>query len=295
MRQINIREYLNCRNGLFLFFALVAFMMTYTPIQALRSSDKSEYYTHIALIPLVTLYLLYLKRKEILSVQHYSFSLGIPVLAAALALFAGGQIWGVTLDHNNFASLIALSVTIFIHGAFLLLYGPKSYRKAIFPLCFLIFVVPIPTVLMDGIITLLQIGSTEFTNLLFMISGVPYVREGFVFHLPQISVEVAKQCSGIRSALALFITAILAGYLFLRSSWKIAFLGICAVIIAMFKNGIRIITLSLLGNYVDVRILESSLHREGGIPFFIVSLILMAPILFFLRRSERTKQASTDP
>ena len=113
------------------------------------------------------------------------------------------------------------------------------------------------------------------------------MRDGFVFHLPNVSVEVAKQCSGIRSSMAIFIVAILAGYMFLKSYWKIIFLVICAVLIAMFKNGIRILTLSLLGNYVDPRILSSSLHREGGTPFFILALLLLAPILFFLRRSEK--------
>jgi hypothetical protein len=54
----------------------------------------------------------------------------------------------------------------------------------------------------------------------------------------------------------------------------------------MFKNGIRIVSLTLLGAYVDPRILQSDLHREGGIPFFIVALLLLAPVLYFLRKSE---------
>jgi hypothetical protein len=61
----------------------------------------------------------------------------------------------------------------------------------------------------------------------------------------------------------------------------------------MFKNGIRIITLSLLGNYVDPRILSSSLHKEGGLPFFILGLALMAPILFFLRKTEVKKKVNS--
>ncbi|WP_367361401.1 hypothetical protein, partial [Syntrophus sp. (in: bacteria)] len=54
----------------------------------------------------------------------------------------------------------------------------------------------------------------------------------------------------------------------------------------MLKNGIRITTLTLLSTYVDPRILQSPLHREGGIPFFILALLLMAPILYFLREKE---------
>jgi len=281
-----IKEHLNTRNIVFLLFAAVALIMAYTSIKALYSSNKSEYYSHIALIPLVSIYLVYINRKEIFAKVNYLFVVGLPVLLLGIALLLGGFLWGAPLDQNNYASLIAFSIFIFINGAFILLYGMQAYRTALFPLLFLIFTVPIPTALMDNIIHFLQVGSTEFTNLLFLASGVPFVRDGFVFHLPNISVEVAKQCSGIRSGMAIFIVAILAGYMFLKSYWKIIFLVICAVLIAMFKNGIRIFTLSMLGNYIDPQILESSLHKEGGIPFFIVALLLLAPILFFLRRSE---------
>ena len=283
----NIKEHLNTRNIIFFLFTTVALIMAYTPVKALYSSNKSEYYSHIALIPLVSIYLIYIKRKEIFAKVNYLFVVGIPVLLLGIALFLGGFIWGASLDKNNYASLIDFSIFIFINGAFVLLYGMQAYRSALFPLLFLIFSVPIPSALMDNIIHFLQVGSTEFTNLLFLASGVPFVRDGFVFHLPNISVEVAKQCSGIRSGMAIFIVTILADYMFLKSYWKRIFLVICAVLIAMFKNGIRILSLSLLGNYVDPRILSSSLHREGGTPFFILALLLLAPILFFLRRSEK--------
>jgi len=282
-----IKEHLNTRNIIFLLFTAVAMIVAYTPIRALYSSNKSEYYSHIALIPLVSIYLIYIKRKEIFAQVNYLFVVGIPVLLLGIALFLGGILWGAPLDNNNYASLIAFSIFIFMNGAFILLYGISAYRTALFPLLFLIFIVPIPTALMDNIIYFLQVGSTEFTNLLFLASGTPYIRDGFVFHLPNVSVQVAQQCSGIRSSMAIFIVAILAGYMFLKSYWKIIFLVICAVLIAMLKNGIRIVTLSLLGNYVDPRILASSLHKEGGTPFFILGLVLLAPILFFLRRSEK--------
>ncbi|MFZ2399458.1 MAG: exosortase/archaeosortase family protein [Smithella sp.] len=287
-----IKEHLNTRNIVFLLFTAVALIVAYTPIRALYSSNKSEYYSHIALIPLVSIYLIYIKRKEIFAKVNYLFVVGIPILLLGIALFLSGILWGAPLDNNNYASLLVFSIFIFINGAFMLLYGMQAYKAALFPLLFLIFIVPIPTALMDRIIYFLQVGSTEFTNLLFMASGVPFVREGFVFHLPNISVEVAKQCSGIRSGMAIFIVATLAGYMFLKTYRKMIFLVICAVLIAMFKNGIRILTLSLLGNYVDPRILASSLHREGGIPFFILALLLLAPILFFLRKSEKKRDSS---
>ncbi len=283
-------EYINRKNVFFSLFFILAFLIAYDPIKTLYySSSHSEYYSHIVLIPLISIYLLHQKRNVIFSHQKYSFNAGIPFLViGALSYFAGLGM-GEQLNPNDFAAIMALSAVLFVNGAFVLFYGTRAFKAAIFPFLFLIFIIPIPSSLMDGIIYLLQVGSSEFTNFLFTITGVPFLRDGFVFHLPGMSVEVAKQCSGIRSGLALFITALLAGHLFLKTWWKKVILIMCVIPIAMFKNGIRIVTLALLGTYVDPMILKSSLHREGGIPFFVLALLLLTPVLYFLRRSEINK------
>jgi exosortase len=218
----------------------------------------------------------------------------VSVLLTSSLLYLCGKSIEVQLNRNDYASIITLSAIIFINGAFISSYGTKAFKAALFPLLFLIFMIPIPSALMDSIIRFLQVGSTEFTNLLFMATGIPFLRDGFVFHTSSLSVEVAKQCSGIRSGLALFITASLAGHLFLKTWWKKILLVVFIVPITMFKNGVRIVTLTLLGTYVDPRILQSSLHREGGIPFFILALVLMAPLLYFLRKSEVKETKSQD-
>ena len=284
-----IKTCINTRNVLFLFSAIAALAVTYSFVKTLYSSENSHHYSHIPLIPLITIYLFFIRRKAIFSTVYFSLRAGIPVLLVGIFLLGCGLIWGPYLDSNNYASIIALSLFVFINGAFILLYGFMAYKAAMFPLLFLIFTVPIPTAIMDFLISFLQSGSAEFTNLLFLVSGIPFLREGVVFHLPHISVEVAPECSGIRSALAIFILAVLAGNMFLKTCWKRIVLAVCAVLIAMFKNGIRILTLSLLANYVDPRVLESSLHREGGIPFFAVALVLLAPVLFLLRKTEKLK------
>ncbi|MEN6319742.1 MAG: exosortase/archaeosortase family protein [Syntrophaceae bacterium] len=274
----------------FLIALCVAAAMIYGPLTELfHSSMNRDYHSLIPFIPCISGYLIYLKRKDIFTEKTLSFRTGTVVIFIGIILYVTGRTCGVHLNQNDYATIITFSALVLILGAFILAYGLHSFWNALFPLLFLIFMVPIPAAIMDNIIIFLQEGSTEFTNLLLLASGVPFLREGFVFHLPSQSVEVAPQCSGIRSGLALFITALLAGHLFLRTWWKKIILVLCIFPITMLKNGIRITTLTLLGAYVDPRILQSSLHREGGIPFFIVALMLMAPILFFLKKSEQTK------
>jgi len=275
------------RHVLFLFAVIVTTIMVFEPLANLsRSSMRQDYHSLIPFIPFISGYLIYLKRKGINSEKAYLLGMGTVVILIGLVLYTAGCTLRIHLNQNDYASLIVCSALILLWGSFIFAYGIHAFRNALFPLLFLVFMIPIPAAIMEKIIVFLQMGSTEFTNLLFLATGVPFFREGFVFHLPGQSIEVAPQCSGIRSGLALFITALLAGHLFLKTWWRQLILAACVFPVTMFKNGIRITTLTLLGTYVDPRILQSSLHREGGIPFFIVALVLMAPILYFLRKSE---------
>ncbi|WP_408999170.1 exosortase/archaeosortase family protein [Syntrophus buswellii] len=275
------------RHGIFLVGVLSATAMAYWPLTALLGSRLArDYHSLIPFIPIISIYLLYLKRKELLKGIGYSFLIGPAILIAGLAFFTACTTFGGSLNLNDNATVITASSLLVIWGTFIFAYGTKAFTSALFPLLFLVFMIPFPYEVMEWLITFLQKGSTEFANFLLWLSQVPYYREGFVFHTIGIDVEVAPECSGIRSGLALLITALLAGYLFLNSWWRRAILALCVIPITMLKNGIRITTLTLLSTYVDPRILQSPLHREGGIPFFILALLLMAPILYFLRKRE---------
>jgi len=271
-----------------LFLACVAALVVYGPVREyLYWTYKSAYYTHVVLIPLVSAYLIFTRRKEIFRDIGYAFApggavagLGLLLLVAAAALASG---W----TKNDHAALVACGTVLAVIGAFVAIFGLRAFRSARFALLFLAFMVPLPTVVEQGIIRVLQLGSTEFVALLFSITPVPVLRDGVVFHMPGLSIEVAPQCSGIRSSLALVITCVLAGHMFLRRGWSKALLVLAVLPVTMLKNGIRIVTLSVLALYVDRGFLESSLHRDGGIVFFILALCLMAPILFVLRKSEK--------
>jgi len=237
-------------------------------------------------VPFISAYFVFVKRKEIYSEADYSFKAGTILLMIGILLFGVGEkSWGVSASDS--LSLQTISALIFWIGGFILFYGVKSFKIASFPLLFLIFMVPIPDKALDTIIFLLTSGSAEAAHGFFKLTGVPVLRDGFFFQLPSLRIEVAKQCSGINSSIALFVTSIVAGELFLQTGWKKVVLALCIFPIAILKNGMRIVTLSLLGAYVNPRILSGNLHESGGIPFFIVALVMLAPILWMLRRSEK--------
>jgi exosortase len=112
-------------------------------------------------------------------------------------------------------------------------------------------------------------------------------REGLVFSLPELTIEVARECSGIRSSIALLVTALVLGYLYLRSNWRRACLIILVIPIAILKNAVRIATLSSLGSYVSIDYINGTLHHGGGPVFSLLSLSLLLGVLWSLRRRER--------
>jgi exosortase len=275
------------RNALFLLCVGLSILLFYVPMKLLvESSLGNELYSHILLIPFVSIYLIYTDRGEIFQERVTSVVPGSILIVAGVVFYFIGNRLGTDLDTNDFLSVMTFAAVLSWIGGFILFYGLESSRLALFPLLFLFFMVPVPGFLMERIILLLQACSAEVSYGFFKLTGVPIFREGFTFHLPGLSVEVAKQCGGIRSSLVLFIVSLLMGHMFL-SSWRRKFiLSLWVLPITIVKNAIRIVTLTLLGVYVDPRILESTLHRRGGIPFFIVALSLLGVVLWFLRRSE---------
>jgi len=274
------------RIGLFLLLLLAAVAWFWQPLVSLFSlTQQQEHYSHIVLIPCLSLYVLYLDRKAIFASGEWSPWLGSMLigLGALGYWFAGAAI--VAPDQ---LSMTILALVVMGWGIFVSCFGVTLCRKVSFGLFFLLFMVPLPPFLLEAIVGFLQRSSAEATDLLFSLLGVPVFRQGFVFSLSNFTIHVAEECSGIRSALSLLITSIVAGYFLLRSGWMKVGLVAVVVPLAIVKNAFRIVGLSLLANYVDPTfITDSALHRSGGIPLFLASLVVLLSLAWLLRRFEK--------
>jgi exosortase len=257
---------------------------------AISYSLSHESSSHILLIPIVALVLIFRSRQQIFPAVNFALSAGIPIIAAGVALNLFARWMWPANEGNALLSASVLGLVLTWIGSFVLSFGINSSRQAAFPLLFLVLTVPFPDSLLDRIVYGLQVGSTELTYLFFKMARVPVLREGFVLAIPGATIEVAKECSGIRSSVALFITSLLAAHIFLRSRLNLAVFALLSLPVAILKNGIRIATLTLLSVYVDPGFLTGNLHRDGGFLFFILALVILAPILFFMEKKERRSQ-----
>jgi exosortase len=163
----------------------------------------------------------------------------------------------------------------------------------IYVLGFLLLMVPPPYAVIEAVVRFLQVSSAETTHLLFKAIGMPVLREStFVFALPGVSIEVAEECSGIRSSSSLFVSSMLGGYMFLRSPWNRGLFTLLTIPVVIFKNALRIVGISWLGVYVDPDFLFGAFHRNSGIPFSLVALGILFLIIRALQRLEDRKSAA---
>lgn len=268
---------------LFLVASLIAF---HGPLYSLMSlSLRDDRYSFNLVIPFLSVFLVYLKRQA-LARGRYRCRVGIPLvlLGAILSYIAAGR--PASSDQAGSLSVVVFALVLVWIGGFIACYGTQAFAAVIFPLCFLLWMVPIPRIALDKLSLLLQAGSAEAAYVLMKLTGVPVLRQGFTFSLPGLDIEVAQECSGIRSALALLITGSLASYILLRCWWSRSCLVLAIVPIAVFKNAVRIVTISYLGLYVSPDFLHGRLHRNGGLPFAMLAVAMLVPVLLLLRTFE---------
>jgi exosortase len=245
--------------------------------------------SHIVLIPVIAAFLLYVERQNTFSNTGTSTGSGIGLALGGIILSWLANRGPFPQDGNWPLSLETLSVILVWAGGFLLCYGFVAFRAAAFPLLFLLLMVPFPDMILDRITHALQEGSTEVAYLIFQAVGTPVSRQGFLLYVPHVTIEVAQECSSIRSSMALFITCLLAAHLYLRTGWKMLLFVLLSLPVSVIKNGIRIATLTLLSIYVDPDFLTGRLHREGGFVFFLVALLILCPVFLWLEKSDKPR------
>jgi len=258
--------------------------------ELIKLSLRDDLYSHVPLIPLVSFYLIWSKRRELPepSLPNRTFAGALAVLGLATLMVSVAATQG-TVDRTteDMLFLRILAFLFFLVGTAAWTLGKKTLGALAFPFALLIFILPFPTIVRNGLETFLQYGSAAVAHSLFKLSDTSVFYHDLIFRLPGINLQVAPECSGIRSSLALFITSVVAGHFFLRSRWKCALLSLAVIPLALLRNGFRIFTIGELCVHISPDMINSYIHRQGGPVFFALSLIPFFLLLWLLLRSEQ--------
>lgn len=244
---------------------IILFSPTYSNLFE-RFTERDSYYSHGFLIPFVSLYLVWQKRKTLQRIPLKPEPLGFFVIIAGVLLHLIS-----TLLKINFSSYIAIPVVIL--GIALYLGGRKLTRELIFPIAFLIFMLPLPKVLMIGITFKLKILATQASNFAANCIGIEARRVGSTIYYPGGFILVGDPCSGLRSLISFLALGALFTQFTTADRWRRNVLFFSTIPIALLSNFIRITFLVLIGYVYGRRIALGFLHEFSGIMVFVFGFL----------------------
>jgi exosortase len=225
-------------------------------------------FEHGIFVPLFAAFVLWQDRKRLQAIAPAPSWTGLPLIVLGLLMLMIGVL-GAELFFSRVSLLVLLA------GLVILFQGWTFFRAVLFPLAFLLLMIPIPALILQQITFPLQMLAAKLATALLELVQVPVLREGNVIVLASMPLDVVEACSGIRSLLTLVTLAIIYGYLMETRIWMRILLAISAVPIAVAANSFRIFGTGLLVQYWDPDKAEGFFHTFSGWLIFVVALIML--------------------
>ncbi len=251
---------------------VVCFLILFRNIIAELVQDwsKDDNYSHGFLIVPLALYFAWERRVRFFMAERRPSLLG--------ALLFVPAILAAVMDMHPFVNRMAMLLCLV--GAVAFLSGWARLKVMIFPIAFLLLMIPIPAVVFNPIALPLQLIASRVGEWTLMLFQVPVLREGNIIQLANTSLEVAEACSGIRSLISLLTLAIVYGYFVESRMWVRVALAFASVPVAIVANGLRVAGTGLAAHYYGPEAAEGFFHSFSGWLVFIVAFIF----LFFVHR-----------
>ena len=228
---------------------------------------RNDNYSHGFLVVPVSIYVLYRCRGQ-LRWPAQSSGLGIAMIVAGSI----GLILGIAASEFF---VTRMSLILQITGIALAYLGRVNFRKVWFAFFFLLFMVPVPSVIYYQATLPMQLLSSQVTTFLLQVIGVPAVRQGNIIHLPNYSLEVIEACSGLRSLVALLALGSLYSWHYMENRARAVTLTLAMIPIAMTANVFRIFVTAVGAYAVSRELAETFLHEVSGLLVFLSALVML--------------------
>ena len=225
-------------------------------------------YGHGFFVPLFSGYVLWHERNRWSQSEVEPSNFGLLTMLGAVALLLLGSL-GAELFLSRF------SLVVLFAGMILFLAGWGVLRAVLFPLSYLIFMIPLPVIVYNQITFPLQLLASRLATFWLELVQVPVLRDGNVLTFSNYSLEVVEACSGIRSLITLISLAVAYGYLVERRRWVRYLLVVLMVPSAIISNAIRIMGAGVLAHRFGPAAAEGFLHGFSGWVIFVTALLLM--------------------
>ena len=230
--------------------------------------DNDPNYSHGFIVPFMSAFFVYERWSGLQQLPIQPSILGIPILILGMAMLVIGSV-GAEL----FAQRVSFIVVI--TGLTLLILGKRMLVTLSLPIVFLLFMIPLPAIVVNAIAFPLQIFAAQSASFCLFNLGIPVLREGNLIYLAGTTLEVAEACSGLRSLVALLALGTVYGYFSQRQLWKRWALVLLSIPIAIVANALRVTGTGILANYWGTEAAEGFYHTFEGWLVFVVAFILL--------------------
>jgi exosortase len=257
---------------------ILSFLFLYYNVIAKLISDwvTDDNYSHGFFIVPIALYFVWERRTRIAGAKIQPNLLGLYVTLAGLALLIAGVI-----GFEPFMTRI--SMLGILTGIVLYVFGWQHLKILLFPILFLLLMIPIPAIILNHVAFPLQLVASRFSEFALMAFNIPVLREGNVIQLANISLEVVEACSGIRSLISMLTLGIVYGYFTDSRIWVRAVLALATIPIAIIGNGFRVAATGVAAHYYGPAVAQGFLHTFSGWLIFLLALVMLFAILRLIR------------
>jgi exosortase len=253
--------------------------VVYWPILVpmIRQWAADDNYSHGFLVPFIAGYLAYIRRGDFLlaQVKPADSGLGLVFLGLAMLLFG----W---LSSEYFS--MRASLVVIIAGSVLFLLGWKIFKILLAPLCYLLLMVPIPYIIYDAAAFPLKLIVTKVSVLSMKALGIVVWQEGNILMFPNITLEVADACSGLRSIMSLLALGAAYAFVLHTKTRDRVILILSTLPIAIFTNCLRVIATGVLAQYFGSAAAEGFFHEFAGLFVFGTAVVMFVALGSALKR-----------
>ncbi|MFH1777556.1 MAG: exosortase/archaeosortase family protein [Candidatus Omnitrophota bacterium] len=231
-----------------------------------RWNAEGSYYSHGFLIPLVSIYLIWLKRNRLAGTEIAAFKPGIVFVVFGLLLHIISTVIEIYFT-SGFSFLFVLT------GIILFIWGREVFRVIWVPVNFLLFMLPLPLVLIANISLKMKLFAAGVAAFVLTHIGITAKSIGSIIYMQNSQLEVGDPCSGLRSLISLLALGVLFAYFSRISRPKKYFLVMISVPLALVSNIIRILFLAFVSDVYGTQYIHGFVHDAAGFMVFVVAFI----------------------
>ncbi len=250
--------------------------------------DTNPMYSFGYIVPFVSAYLFWTRRKAIAQIRPKpALAIGIPIVILGLGLLVGGHLGGIQVA-EQVAFLVALG------GAVLILFGLRFFKDSWVALAYLLLMVPFWDFFTEPLHLPFQNFSANLGVRMLQAIGIPAYHENVLLHLPNITLEVSRACSGVNYLVAVLALGVPLSYLYLPALWRRIVLIAGAVVIAAVSNSLRVAMIGLLAYWEIGSPLHGPFHVLHGLFVSGIGYVVIFAGLRILTPAETTS-AGAEP